>query len=432
MSKKVLLCLLPFAIAWAILPDCDNGNPEFDPAANVAATPFFFTDSIVWSYRESIPVPLTRTAGVVDPDGRIRVVCGNTMLNDTSYPFQQVFDPVANTAVVDSSLRHPGGGVHNHDVEIMGDTIYVGWGSYKTGYYNNLTRIILPDDTWQVVGAAPVANLLYYEFATCNGKLYLFGGAPSGGTAVNAARVYDPGTNAWSSLANIPVALRDPAACTVEDTIYLFGGFTSGTTPTPNCYAYNTVANTWRTLAAMPRRRGWATANAITDPDSGTFIYVCGGESAAAVRNYVDRYSVATNTWAAAAPMLRPRRSHVGAVIEPCSLYALTGYAGARPFLSSVECGILSPPTGVVEPPGTATRARFTVAPNPCRGICSVRGLAPSSALTVADITGRAVQHLRAASDGRAMLDLRNSPTGVYVVRTGSGTTATVARLVKN
>jgi len=428
MSKKVLLCLLPLAVAWAILPDCDNGNPEFDPAAYVAATPFPSTDSILWAYRESIPVPLTRTAGIVDPEGKIRVICGNTMLNDTSYPFQEVFDPAANTWTVDSSLRHPGGGVHNHDCEILGDTIYVGWGSYKTGYYNNLTRIILSSDTWQVVGPAPVSNLLYYEFAACNGTLYLFGGAPDGGTSTNAARVFDPQTGQWTSLTNIPIAVRDPAACTVGDTIYLFGGFSSGTTPTPNCYAYNTVANSWRSLAGMARRRGWATAHAVTHPDSGVFIYVCGGESAGTVRNFVDRYSVATNTWVTEQPMLRPRRSQAGAVIEPCSLYALTGYWGSRPFIGSVECGVVSLPTGIAEKPGSVPHQAITVWPNPCRDFCQIRGLARTSELVVSDVTGRVILRPRPGIDSQTTVDLQDCAPGVYLVRSGHEVTARVVK----
>jgi len=300
MCKTVLAFAFLFVIVAgteAALPTCDNGNPDFDPFASTGPTAAGETDSIAWAFCESIPVPLTRTAGVVDPEGKIRVICGNTMLNDTSYKYQQIYDPLTNTWTADTTLAHPGGGVHNHDVEIIGDSVYVGWGSLKTGYYNNLTRIDLVAGTWTVVGAAPVAQLLYYEMVACNGRLYLFGGAPAGGTATNAARVFNPVTSQWTSLANVPVALRDPAACAVEDTVYLFGGFTSGTNGIPNGYAYNTVANTWRTLANLPRPRGWATAHPVTHPDSGTFIYVCGGESASVVRNLVHRYRVATNTW---------------------------------------------------------------------------------------------------------------------------------------
>ncbi|MEO0078106.1 MAG: kelch repeat-containing protein [candidate division WOR-3 bacterium] len=411
------------AVSQAALPTCDNGNPEFDPFCSTGPSPVEETDSIAWVFCESIPVPLTRTAGVVDPEGKIRVICGNTMLNDTSYKYQQIYDPLTNTWTVDTTLAHPGGGVHNHDVEIIGDSIYVGWGSLKAGYYDYLTRIDLVAGTWTVVGAAPVAQLLYYEMVACNGKLYLFGGAPAGGTATNAARVYDPLTNQWSSLANIPVAVRDPAACAVGDTIYLFGGFTSGTNGIPNCYAYNTVTNTWRTLANLPRPRGWATAHAITHPDSGTFIYVCGGESAGVARNLVHRYSVATNTWTAEMPMQRAKRSHAGAVIEPCSLYTLTGYAGARPFLGAVERGLVYGWTGLEDKqslpvpgprlPTTVVRGSFTLAP---RTACRANLITPD---------GRNVMLLRPGRN-----DLSQLAPGIYFVRPEPAAARQVSRLV--
>jgi hypothetical protein len=300
--------------------------------------------------------------------------------------------------------------VHNHDVEVIGESIYVGWGSLKTGYYDNLTRIDLAADTWTVVGAAPVAQLLYYEMAACNGKLYLFGGAPAGGTAVNSARVYDPQTNQWTSLTNIPVAVRDPAACAVGDTIYLFGGFTTSTNGIANCYAYNTVANTWRSLANLPRPRGWATAHAITHPDSGTFIYVCGGESASAVRNFVHRYSVATNTWNAEMPMQRPRRSHAGAAIEPCSLYALTGYAGARPFLGAVERGLLYGWTGINENPGLRA-ARFRPVATIARHTLVIPPSWTSTHYSLLTVDGRRAMDLSPGAN-----DVRHLAPGVYCV----------------
>ncbi len=404
----------------ATLPTCDNGNPDFDPFASTGQLAAQETDSIAWAFCESIPVPLTRTAGVVDPEGKIRVICGNTMLNDTSYKYQQIYDPLTNTWTVDTTLAHPGGGVHNHDVEIIGDSIYVGWGSLKAGYYNNLTCIDLVAGTWTVVGAAPVAQLLYYELVACNGKLYLFGGAPAGGTPTNAARVFDPVTNQWTSLANIPVALRDPAACAVEDTVYLFGGFTTSTNGIPNCYAYNTATNTWRTLANLPRPRGWATAHPVTHPDSGTFIYVCGGESAGMARNFVHRYSVATNTWTQEMPMQRAKRSHASVVNEPCSLYTLTGYAGARPFLGAVERGLVYGWTGIGESRQssvTGSRRPATVA----RGVFSL--VAARASLVTAD--GRTVMTLCSGPN-----DLSRLGPGIYFVRSEAAPELPVIRLV--
>ncbi len=429
MYKRVLLVGL--ALVVVLLPaladevrSCDNGDPKFDPlVALPELPPLFPTDSVFWSFRESIPVGLTRTAGVVDPDGWIRVICGNTMLSDTSYKYQQLFDPANNAWFEDMAISHPGGGVHNHDVEIIGDTIYVGWGSLKSGYYDNLTMIDLVGYTWSVVGPAPQSQLLYYEFAVCNRMLYCFGGAPAGGTPIATARKFDPSTKTWTTIASMPAARRDPAAAVVGDTIYLFGGFSSGTTATNTCYAYNTVANTWRTLAPMPQATGWATAHVIMHPDSGAFIYVCGGENSGTATNAVQRYRVASNTWVTETPMQQVKRSHAGAVIGNCSLYVITGYSGARPFLRKVELGV---PLGWVAleagAPRSDLRGRLEVWPNPCRSVCLVRGLSSGEKVELYDVRGR-----RVAVSGYK-LNLVALQPGVYVARTAGR----AARFVKD
>ncbi len=416
-------------------PACDNGDPYFNPALRLPGnSPISWTDSIIWSFRDSIPVGLTRTAGVLDPDGKIRVVCGNTMSADTSYAFQQIFDPVGDSWTVDTTLEHPGHGVHNHDVEIIGDTIYVGWASHRRGYYNSMTMIDLTGNTWSVVGPAPVSNLLYYEMATCNGKLYCFGGSVSGSGSTNGARVFDPATQNWSSVANVPRSLRDPAAATVNDTIYLFGGFSSGSNAISNCYAYNTVANTWQSIASLPQARGWATAHAVTHPDSGVFIYVCGGQSGSSTYfNRVDRYHVGTNSWITQISFRRRRRSHAGVVIEPCSLYVLTGYAVSRPFQRSVEMGLPFFWTGTKETPVRPEPFQIQVSPNPCHDFCHIR-FVPARATPVRialyDVTGRQVMY--AIARGSAHLDLRGFSAGVYLVQLDAdGFTATRKLVVK-
>ncbi|MBM3324018.1 hypothetical protein FJY69_11175, partial [candidate division WOR-3 bacterium] len=112
MCKTVLAFAFLFVIVAgteAALPTCDNGNPDFYPFTSTGPIAAGETDSIAWAFCESIPVPLTRTAGVVDPEGKIRVICGNTMLNDTSYKYQQIYDPLTNTWTADTTLAHPGG-----------------------------------------------------------------------------------------------------------------------------------------------------------------------------------------------------------------------------------------------------------------------------------------------------------------------------------
>lgn len=433
----VTTVLLAASVSPLELPriDCDNGL--VDEPGNIL--PSFGFDALEWVFRESIPVGLTRTAAVADPDGFIHVVCGNTMLPETSYSREQIYIPGEDTWII-GDLQHPAapGGVHNHDVEIIGNKIWVGGGSRISGNYNNLTVIDLEAHTWTVVGPMPVSGIIYYEFAAGgDGKLYMFGGDGP----YNYTYAFDTATRTWSSRASMPVALRDPAAVGIGDTIYLFGGYTDagGTSPTNAVRAYSISGNNWTTKASMPTARGWATANVVFTPDSGPMIYVIGGTNGTSPLNTVERYSVLTGTWTTSTPLQKIRRSHAAVTVGDTT-FVVCGWQAARPvpFIRSLERGYDPSLVTAVGQNGAPVQPaiRLTVAPNPCSRQVSVRlssliDLQPTTTLLeLCDVSGKVIRSFKITGNGS--LSVANLRSGVYWLRTTTAPSASARLVVQN
>ena len=83
-----------------------------------------------------------------------------------------------------------------------------------------------------------------------NGALYSFGGI-FGSAASNLAYRYDPATDTWTGLANLPQTLAGATAVSDGTYLYILGGNVGGTLAN-TLYRYNPATNTYTTLANLP------------------------------------------------------------------------------------------------------------------------------------------------------------------------------------
>ena len=169
--------------------------------------------------------------------------------------------------------------------------------------------------------------------ALINGKIYVAGGiigevaGSNSGYSTNAAAVYDPVSNVWTSLSPEPYALNHVAYGTDGTNFYLFSGRDDGEAPangTNIVQIYYPSSNTWvtsadpdSTLAPVPQARGAMGRACYYNGD----FYVMGGETvsgagatAGHVYNRVDVYNVASNTWRLGTPMPTAKHSICGAL----------------------------------------------------------------------------------------------------------------------
>jgi len=170
--------------------------------------------------------------------------------------------------------------------------------------------------------------------ATINGKIYVAGGivgevaGSNVGYTTNAAAVYDPASNVWTTLPPEPYPLNHAAYGTDGTNFYLFGGRAVGNKPdlgSDTVQIYYPSSNTWltsadpgSTIAPLPQARASMGRACYYN---GNF-YVMGGETASGgtgatadrVYNRVDIYNVASNTWSLGTPIPVPDHSICGAL----------------------------------------------------------------------------------------------------------------------
>lgn len=136
----------------------------------------------------------------------------------------------------------------------------------------------------------PATNL---ALAAVNGKIYAIGGD----RFQNANREYDPQANTWKLLEPMPTARQHIDCGVYENKIYISGGLTSWKNISKKNEAFDVLSNSWSEKAAIPSLRNNA---AVVSLDS--FLFVIGGagtkEDVWDDILTVETYDAKTNEWA--------------------------------------------------------------------------------------------------------------------------------------
>jgi hypothetical protein len=182
---------------------------------------------------------------------------------------------------------------------------------------------------WSTVASAPIGRLEGCgTFAS--GKLYVFGGyIDSTYTPTRRADVYDPATDTWTRIADLPVGLTHIGVATDGSNIYLAGGYPekSGggqTFSTTAVWAYNIGTNTYSAMPSLPSARGGGALVLL-----GTTLHYFGGsDSARSDSGSHWTLSLSGGTgWVAAASLPTPR-NHLGGAAIGGKVYAVGGQSG--------------------------------------------------------------------------------------------------------
>jgi N-acetylneuraminic acid mutarotase len=122
-----------------------------------------------------------------------------------------------------------------------------------------------PKASWRSLRPMPGEGRAVFAAASCNGKLYVFGGCLlEGGDVRNLASAlrYDPATDQWTRLHDLPAATRAWSASSGDDRfIFLFGGYSSS--PDSNAraqsghferkvYRYDTKVDAYEEMSPLP------------------------------------------------------------------------------------------------------------------------------------------------------------------------------------
>lgn len=144
---------------------------------------------------------------------------------------------------------------------------------------------------WQAVSSLPVA--VYGAAVTTDGQyLYAIGG--SGSFTSDQFLRYNPVTNSWTSLPNLPVVSLDGKAFYLDGKIYYIGGYDLSVAK-KSVYIYTFATGAWTSGADMPGER-YQMGGGIYNHK----IYVAGGylnSQVTSAQNQLWEYDPALNTW---------------------------------------------------------------------------------------------------------------------------------------
>ncbi len=242
-------------------------NEEYDPAANL--------------WRDLAPIPHeTSHVGVAALNGKIYAIGGNTAVPEIG-PLDLAFeyDVAKNTWRQLPSLSSPRGSV---GVVVLDGKIHVIGGRGPDRVTVATHEVYdLKTGTWSKAASLPVARD-HLGSIVVEGRIHIIGGRTAASTDNTKFHdVYDPATDAWQSAAPLPTARSGGAAVLYRGLILYVGGeckqrnSTGGGEAFSENEAYDPKTNEWRTLTQLPTgHHGFGSASV------GPFAYFAGGSLA--------------------------------------------------------------------------------------------------------------------------------------------------------
>ena len=216
-----------------------------------------------------------------------------------------------------------------------------------------------PQNNWERITEIPTKRN-GFATAVVDNEIYLIGGTlfenlkwkpgkiRKGPYGLSTVEVYDPQTNTWQRVADMPTLRHGAKAAVVNGIIYVFGGYNGKDNQGVNrrfldiVEAYDPQTDTWVRKQDMPVSR----FNFELGVAAGR-VYLIGGSTGRGQgheqrTDRVDIYDPATDTWMAGRKM-PTRRDPIGVEVVSNRIYVIGGYGWPQipnnpgPFLTSIE-----------------------------------------------------------------------------------------------
>jgi hypothetical protein len=216
---------------------------------------------------------------VTDPYGKIWVAAGYCLTGTTGSV--ERYDPSSNTwTQMSGHLNTPRA---NFGMATIGGYIYVFGGhsglpwSDPGAALSSVERCDLATGQWEYVAPMNEARYGVGFGVDSQGFIYAIGGGTIpllNDVCSKTVERYDPSTNTWGYVADMPQRAGSPASFTMDGKIFTVGGGREATYFTTDCYVYSPATNTWAIGPDMYEPLN--SAGAAVGP-SGT-AYVLGGQ----------------------------------------------------------------------------------------------------------------------------------------------------------
>lgn len=294
-----------------------------------------FVDSLSsWAFRKTSNLGRDDAAAVAF-NGHIYLFGGYTGGGETCTNKAEMYDPTANTWTNIDPM--PTARADLTAAQLNGELYAIG------GYDDSLKEVLNTveaynptTDTWETKTSLPI-SMCFMKAVSLNGNIYVTGGKNASGSALNTLYLYDG--SSWVPKEHMNVPRFEHGAVALNGKIYVFGGVYDGTDCLYSGEVYDPSTNTWSPIANMPIRL--ARMGATTD---GRYIYAIGGT------NYdwwfdalqvVLRYDPNTNTWqdlSSTTYNLITAKSTAPAVFLPnFGIYSINGLAPGSESTNELE-----------------------------------------------------------------------------------------------
>jgi len=215
---------------------------------------------------------------------------------------------------VEEALPALPGTRQEHSVVALRGEVYVIAGFLGQSVTDSIDAYDPVSQTWRNVGEVPEA-MQHVNAAVVNDKLYIAGyyyGSSFSQTRPNVYE-YDPDTGEWTRKADMPAGTDRASACVavLDGKIYLFAG-ARGDTVADSSY-YDVAADEWHALPPLPEPREHCAAGAI-----GGKLYIAAGriDSITGVRPATYEFDPVTNEYTEKAPIPTPRGGVAAGVVD--------------------------------------------------------------------------------------------------------------------
>lgn len=259
--------------------------------------------SAVWQALAPLPAP-RQEHGVAELGGKLYVVGG---MNGAGITLSSVlaYDIAADRWTEVAPLPQP---IHHPGVAAVAGKLYVlGGFNLVTPAFVALGDVYEYDpaaNSWRERSAMPAGSERgAAAVAALDGRIYVAGGQRNL-QATPDFHVYDPATDQWTVLPNLPTAREHVSGAALDGRFYAIGG-RSGPLH-GEVEAYDPATQQWSTRAALPTPRGGGAAGVVAGR-----ILMVGGEgdesSPRGVFAQTESYDPTRDRWSTLTPMALPR-----------------------------------------------------------------------------------------------------------------------------
>ena len=166
-------------------------------------------------------------------------------------------------------------------------------------------------NSWTTTGSLNIGRQGHAAVLLSNGKVLVSGGTSSAGQTITAAETYDPSTGSWTLVTSMNTDRADfPMSLLTSGKVLVAGGYQSrgATVPTNAAEVYDPVGNRWTSIA-MPAYRANEPATLLANGQ----ILVTGGDDGYSEYATVEVFDPPSASWLTGTPMQIARSFH-GAV----------------------------------------------------------------------------------------------------------------------